>query len=827
MHKGKCVSRSFCISQIGICKPQGYHVRINEKSASRTDINMKNRFNLPEASDIKKILKLDGTTLPSFPQVAAKLMEVSKSSSASLQDLSKIVETDPGISVRVLELVNSAAYGMKRKITALSEAVVFLGLDEVKRLSIGMTVFEKLFKSGHTRQFDRLLFWRHSLSVAVLSMELAKKIKYPDPEEAYIAGLLHDIGKIFLDIQGIRDYGSFIQELSASSDLVIEKERSVIGLGHDDVGAFFASLWKLPENLVMTIKYHHQPFEHMGFSPEKNKLIAIVSMANFLCWTQGMGSFDFIRPPILPPEVETILPPDQIDIIQCIQAMNVEVENISKFYHFAFPSAAELKENLLWANLKLSKANTRYYYHDGPAIDKPDPDTTDHLPFDVSIELGKPLSKAKTVKEVLDIVMYQVGCIFQPLHWSILLKNPKTNDMVFSVVVGTNKDKLQGARLPKGEGIAGYIMETGQSVIVEDVSTDPRFSSRVDTYSGFKTRSIIGTPLKTDDKIFGVIELINRINDDRFSDQDLKILSTIGEYAAIAIERSYYNQALTTLATRDGLTGLKNRWSFDRAVSNKDDVLKRYGTIFSMLIIEIERFAQIIKKEGAAAGDDVLKGVAQVLDQTKRREDDLFRYGEETFILLLPQTYSEGAKKTKHRISKAYSLSAAQQTHIPASITISAYTVSASDANQLNAMVKERLSKSKTPPETETMVNQIQDNLQPMIESEARQKADDAKGLPAGGKSVSLGGEFVRLKTRESGHIRIEKLSLTFIGFRISRSHRIQINDFLDIQFTLDNINRSLVKRRTVVRDIKGNYIHADFYNPPPYAKELGFYLMS
>ncbi len=754
-------------------------------------------------------------------------MEISKDKTASLKDLSKIVETDPGVSVRVLEIVNSAMYGLKTKVTALSEAVVYLGLDEIKKLSIGMTVFEKIFKSGNNKQFDRLLFWRHSISVAVLSMELAKETGYPNPEEAYIAGLLHDVGKIFLDIQGRKDYGEFIDTLSKSSDLVIEKERSMIGLGHDDIGAFFASLWKLPENLALAIKYHHQPFEHLDVDPQEMMLISIVSLANFLCWTQGIGSFDFIRPPILPPEVEKTIPPERINVVKCIQNMNKEVEEISQFYQFVFPSADKLKENLLWANLKLSKANTRYYYHDGPKIESIDQATDEDLPFDVSLELGKPLAKAKTIKEVLDIVMYQVGCIFQPLHWSILLKNPKTSDMIFSVVVGSNKEKLQGAKLPKGEGIAGHIMETGESLIVKDVSTDKRFSTRVDKYSGFKTQSIIGTPLKTDGKVFGVIELINRITDEKFSSKDLSILSSIAEYAAIAIERSYYNQALATLATKDSSTGFKNRRSFERAVSNRDDVLKKFSSVFSMLIVEIEQLETLIQNDGNKAVEEMIKMLANVLNTTKRREDEIFRYGEETFILLLPQTYTDGAKKARHRIIRAYSNEATEQDIIPAKISITPYTVNASDAGQLNQMVKNRLAKSKTQPETDETVDEIQDNLQPLLEKETSQKPEDREEKAAAGRNVSLGGEFIRLKTRESGHIRIERLSLTFIGFRIARSHRIQINDFLDLQFTLDNLKKSLIKRRAVVREIKGNYIHADFYNPPPYAKELGFYLMN
>ena len=789
---------------------------------------MKDRLNLPSPGDIKKVLRLEGSKLPSFPQAAAKLLEASKDEKTSLADLSKIVETDPGISVRVLEIVNSAMYGLKRKITALSEAVVFLGLDEIKKLAIGMTVFEKLFKTGRAEKFDRLLFWRHCISVAVLSMEIAKETRYPDPEEAYIAGLLHDIGKVLLDIQGQVNYGDLINELENTADLVIEKERSLLGLGHDDVGAFFCSLWKLPEKLSMAVKYHHQPFEHLGLTHEEKHLISIVSAADFLCWTQGIGSFDIIRPPILPPEVEKTIDLGNINLIDCIQRMNKEVDNISKFYHFVFPSANQLKENLLWTNLKLSKANTRYYYQEDPLtrLREEGDSSKSRMSFEMELELGKPLAKAKNIKEVLDIVMYQVGLVFEPLHWSILLKDPKTEDMVFSVVVGSSKDKLQGARLPKGEGLAGYIMEKGEALIVEDVEKDSRFSSRVDQYTGFKTRSIIGTPLKTGDKMFGVIELINKINEEKFTGKDLKILSSIAEYAAIAIERAYYNQALTALATKDALTGLKNRWSFERAVSSKDDVMKRYGTIFSMLITVVDGLRDDEGISGGTGNDDVLKRIAEILNTTKRRQDDIFRYGEDTFILLLPLTYADDADLAKHRILKTFSSAFTPNLQAPIQLQIQAYTVSAEDSVHLKTLVKGVLPKSKLLL-NDSRVKEIEDNLQTLVEKENKKTEPDADKGPAFGKAVSLTGEFIRLKTRESGYIQVERLSMLTVGFRISKSNRIEVNDFLDIKFILDDLKKSIIDRRVVVREIKATYILADFYNPPPYAKDLGFYLMS
>ncbi|MCK5348601.1 MAG: diguanylate cyclase, partial [Desulfobacula sp.] len=103
----------------------------------------------------------------------------------------------------------------------------------------------------------------------------------------------------------------------------------------------------------------------------------------------------------------------------------------------------------------------------------------------------------------------------------------------------------------------------------------------------------------------------------------------------------------------------------------------------------------------------------------------------------------------------------------------------------------------------------------------------DTQEIPASGKTVSLKGNFVHLKTKKTGYMSVERLSLETIGFKIVKSHSIKVNDFLDIQFTLDGMKKALVERRIVVREIEKDYITAEFYNPPPYAKDLGFYLMS
>ena len=289
---------------------------------------------LPLESDIKQVLRIDVKEVPSFPPVMAKLLEICSDEDASTQDLSKLVETDPGISAKVLGIVNSALYGLRRNITAVSEAVIYLGFDEVKRLCLGVTIFEKMFKSKKKKQFDRIFFWRHCLCVAALSAAIAKEIRYSKPGEAYICGLLHDFGKIFLDLQGRVNYDDFITNVTKHTGPMIMEEREFMGMGHDDIGAYYGSRWNLPDSLTLAIKYHHQRYEHLGLSKEEALLISIVSLANFLAWTQGMGSVDIIRPPILQPEVEKNINLNKIDLIKVITHMDREMKNTSKFYNF-------------------------------------------------------------------------------------------------------------------------------------------------------------------------------------------------------------------------------------------------------------------------------------------------------------------------------------------------------------------------------------------------------------------------------------------------------------------------------------------------------------
>lgn len=444
------------------------------------------------------------------------------------------------------------------------------------------------------------------------------------------------------------------------------------------------------------------------------------------------------------------------------------------------------------------------------------------------LEIGKPLAKAKTIKDTLEVLMYQIGTIFQPMNWSLLLKDPKTGDMIFTIVVGSNKEKLEGFRIPKGEGIAGHILSTGESLIVENVEEDKRFSMRIDVSTGFKTKSIIGVPLKTDDKIFGVIELINKISGHNFTQFELNLLNTIAEYAAIAIERSYYNQALKKIALTDSLTGLKNRNSFERTLSNRVEMLKRYGVISSLLIIDIKDFRQINEKRGHADGDRVLKEFAMMLRNMLRAVDDIFRYSGDKFTVIMPQTSLDKAEQSKLRILSRLASEVFLDGSATLNATIGIRLIDEETTKEILNFVNKKNPLSPSSLAQDSDVERMESNLKPLLDEENIEAEALVEKLKVRFKEVMLSGDYTHFNKNDHGHITVKRISMKGIDFETMRQqHKIEPDDILDVTFTLDDNKRSLIKRRVRIDSVKDKYIESQFYNPPPYDKNLGFYFMA
>ena len=265
-------------------------------------------------------------------------------------------------------------------------------------------------------------------------------------------------------------------------------------------------------------------------------------------------------------------------------------------------------------------------------------------------EMAKDIAAADTIRGTLDQIMYHVGTIFAPANWSLLLKDRQSGDLRFTLITGSAVDTLKGKTVPKGVGIAGWVAERGVPLIVEDVRKDSRFEGSYDEIAGFETRSIIAVPLKTNTEVFGVIELINTLEERAFTPLDLKFLTTIAEFGAIAIEKAYYLNALKRISNQDALTGLLNRRSFERIYRRELERLDRTGRAFSILLIDMDGFKAINDRWGHNEGDKALRLVAAILKQETRKMDVVARHGGDEFIVLLPETKRSEADRILDRI---------------------------------------------------------------------------------------------------------------------------------------------------------------------------------
>lgn len=261
------------------------------------------------------------------------------------------------------------------------------------------------------------------------------------------------------------------------------------------------------------------------------------------------------------------------------------------------------------------------------------------------VEIGKALTSTLSREDVLNVVMEKVSLLLHSEIWSLLLADEQTGEMTFEIAVSPAEDKLKGLRLKKGEGIAGWVAEHGQSLLISDVKSDPRFSRQVDEATAYQTRSIICVPLKSKNRILGVIELINTEDESTFSEQDLPILETIADYVAIAIENALFFEKINQLIITDDLTELFNSRHFNELIDYEYERARRYGSPLSLVFFDLDHFKVINDTHGHLVGSRILSEIGGLVKRYTRRVNLAARYGGDEFVMLLPSTDKEGAIK--------------------------------------------------------------------------------------------------------------------------------------------------------------------------------------
>ena len=221
--------------------------------------------------------------LPALPDIALRVLRLTDGEDWSGADLAEEICRDPGLTARFLRAANSAHYGVRRTIGSPNQALTMLGSKKVRTTLLAASV-EGLLQADRSNFEDRAL-WRRAFATACVSEQLATATESCNPEDAYIAGLLHDIGRSLMDERFTDRYGRVVGRVSESGESFSSAETEVFGFTHTEVGFLVTSAWGLPDPLTETIRWHHHP----GAAVSDVRLCATVSMANDWCVKNGVG----------------------------------------------------------------------------------------------------------------------------------------------------------------------------------------------------------------------------------------------------------------------------------------------------------------------------------------------------------------------------------------------------------------------------------------------------------------------------------------------------------------------------------------------------------
>ena len=223
--------------------------------------------------------------MKALPEIINKVIELTDDPDSNVHDMEKVILQDQVLTTKILRLANSAYYGYARKISTVSQATVLLGFQAIKGIALASTVRTYLMDELKGYSLDKNELWSQSQTCAIISRFIAKSIKYSNPEEAYIAGLLRDIGKTILNQHMEKEYMEVLSKIEEGNMSFLDAEKEVLGFGHTEIGEKIAEKWDFPKDLVEAIGYHHTP-ELANINP---LLVSIVHIADAITMMMGIG----------------------------------------------------------------------------------------------------------------------------------------------------------------------------------------------------------------------------------------------------------------------------------------------------------------------------------------------------------------------------------------------------------------------------------------------------------------------------------------------------------------------------------------------------------
>jgi HD-like signal output (HDOD) protein len=224
-------------------------------------------------------------SLPSLASINKALQGLLLTDKNYTAQIAEIIRRDPSLTARLLRLVNSVYYGLSAPVNTVEEAVFYLGVRQIRQLAMVTPVIEDFQRLTRQCNFPWREFWQHCIGTAILTREVTTQIAGQSEDTDYVAGLVHDVGKIVMAWSFPDHFSEIHRQATEGTRSVSEIEVSVLGLSHSELGALYLERHRLPELMVLTARYHHCPDK----APQSRNTIAAVQLADMLLRSQKIG----------------------------------------------------------------------------------------------------------------------------------------------------------------------------------------------------------------------------------------------------------------------------------------------------------------------------------------------------------------------------------------------------------------------------------------------------------------------------------------------------------------------------------------------------------
>lgn len=291
-------------------------------------------------------------------------------------------------------------------------------------------------------------------------------------------------------------------------------------------------------------------------------------------------------------------------------------------------------------------------------------------------DVARALTSTLELDDVLRVILEQMRPFFQTESWALLILDESANELFYAIAAGQITEDIKDLRIPLGEGMAGWVAKTGETLIVPNVEQDTRFKVQP-INTRFRIHSAISLPLRSRKRILGVLQIFN-CNLNTLTDYAIMFLHVLCDFAAIAIDNARSVKTIHELTITDDCTGLYNVRHLQRVLEFEVEKSNKEGAPFSVIFIDLDRFKSVNDKHGHLVGSRLLGEVGKWLYRTMRSTDLCFRYGGDEFILLLPETSKQECVDTCIRLraklrEHSFDMGAGLELHVSASFGVATY----------------------------------------------------------------------------------------------------------------------------------------------------------